>query len=367
MTGLYVHIPFCVRKCAYCDFYSVSDRRHLIPAYVDAVLDEAQAYTGLGFRTLYLGGGTPSIMDGTLLETLIRGLGRLLDFSALQEATMELNPESTSADLLKTARDLGFNRVSIGVQSFSDHELASANRIHDSAQALKALSLAGQAGFQRISADLICGLPGQDWTSLGQSLRMLVDCGVGHVSMYCLSVEPGTPLACELPPDLPDDDAQADLYNRARAFLRAEGFLHYEISNFARPGAECQHNLNYWRGGEYLGLGAAAASHLCGCRFRNRATLSAYLEDPHGVLEEFERLEGPRKAAEEAMLRLRLLSEGINPNRMGGRYTGADLALLRRRLGMMEHEGLLLCDDGTFRLPPNRILTSNPVFARLLE
>ncbi len=366
MRGLYVHVPFCISKCAYCDFYSLTERSDLIDNYVEAVLTEARAYAGLSFDTLYLGGGTPSLLGTEGLRTLLEGLRSLFDLSGVVEATIEVNPESSTADLLQTALGSGLNRLSVGVQSLQDDELKRVGRIHSADQAITAVKRARETGFENISADVIAGLPGQRWPTLHSALKTLVTLGVSHLSLYCLSLEDGTPLASNPPDDLPSGDEQVDLFEEARCFLESLGFLHYEISNFAREGHECLHNLNYWRGGEYLGLGSAAASHLGGQRFRNRSDLEGYLRDPTALVDEVEEL-GPRdKAAEEAMLRLRLLREGLVADDFVGRYGAAATGDLLRRLACMVSEGLLTRDGSRYLLARSRVLTSNPVFARVL-
>ena len=284
----------------------------------------------------------------------------------LIESTIELNPESATPEFLQTAKNLGFNRLSFGVQSLNDNELQSVGRIHTAAQAIAAIRLAQKLHFPAISADLIIGLPGQTWTSLHYSLQTLVELGIQHLSVYCLSLEAGTPLANNPPLDLPTDDLQADLFEKTRNYLITCGFAHYEISNFALPGYECLHNLNYWRGGEYLGLGPAAASHLNGKRFKNRADLDAYVENPTAQIEDIEELSPKNKAAEEAMLRLRLLEEGLNTDELTAKFEPANTADIIRRLDKMVQEGLLLKTGSACRLEPSRILTSNPIFSRVL-
>ena len=367
MTGLYVHVPFCVRKCAYCDFYSVSGQAGLIESYIDAVLAESKEYGGMSFGTLFLGGGTPSILGADNLTRLVDGLSSAFDLSRLEEATIEANPESASEETLRSALESGFSRISMGVQSLSDGELRAVGRIHTAGQAVAAIGLAKKAGFRNISADLIVGLPGQTWDSLQGSIEKLAAMGISHLSLYCLSLEHGTPLAQNPPGNLPSDDMQADLFEKARAFLNDKGFIHYEISNFAVSGHECLHNLNYWRGGEYLGLGPAAASHLGGKRFKNRADLKAYLENPTGVVEEVEELGPEEKAAEEAMLRLRLLEEGLDVVEFTKRYELKTVYQLLSRLRMLAHEGLLLFDGSKYRLEPSLVLTSNSILARVLQ
>jgi len=364
MPGLYIHIPFCVRKCAYCDFYSLPARDSSIGAYVDAVLRESSAYSGLSFNTLYLGGGTPSLLGAENLKRLLDGLSRTFDLSRLAEATIEVNPESATAELLETAGETEINRVSIGVQSLSDYELKSVGRMHDAAQAIQAIVRAKELGVDSVSCDVIVGLPGQNWQTLRATLETLTGFGVQHLSVYCLSLEEGTPLASNPPADLPSDDEQAELFAQASAFLEKSGFAHYEISNFALKGHECQHNLNYWRGGEYLGLGPSAASHLNGKRFKNRADLDAYLANPAGLAEDVEELGAKEKSAEEAMLRLRLLAEGLDVSELARRFGFAEELLAR--LNSMVEEGLLNCDGSVYRLPASLVLTSNPIFARVL-
>jgi oxygen-independent coproporphyrinogen-3 oxidase len=367
LTGLYVHVPFCVRKCAYCDFYSVSVQAYLIESYIDAVLAECEAHAGMAFRTLFLGGGTPSLLGDHNLVRLVDGLRRNFDLSQLDEATIEANPESATAAMLEAALESGFDRISIGVQSLAEAELKSVGRIHSARQAVDAIALARKVGFQNISADLIVGFPGQTWGSLRRSLETLLSMGISHLSLYCLSLEHGTPLAESPPDNLPSDDMQADLFEKARAFLKGKGFVHYEISNFAISGRECLHNLNYWRGGEYLGLGPAAASHLNGKRFKNRADLKAYCGSPTGLVEEVEQLGAVEKAAEEAMLRLRLLEEGLDVAEFTRRHGRENVRDLLTRLDTLSHEGSLLFDGARYRLEPSLVLTSNPVLARVLQ
>ncbi|MCX5998903.1 MAG: radical SAM family heme chaperone HemW, partial [Chloroflexi bacterium] len=289
----------------------MTGKRDLIPAYVRAVAREAEAYRGMSFRTLYIGGGTPSLLRPRGVVEVIAFLRSVCDLSDLVEISMEVNPESAGVSVLRQSFDMGVDRLSVGVQSLSNRELRMVGRAHRAAKALTAVSYAGIIGFHSISVDVIVGLPGQDWASLRHTLDELTKMDVDHVSLYCLSLEHDTPLAMDPPPDLPSDDQQADLFERAARFLEEREFRQYEISNFAQPGHECQHNLNYWRGGDYVGLGAGAASHLKGRRFKNRADVEAYIGNPTGLTEEVEELDPKKKAAEEAMLRLRLLQEGL--------------------------------------------------------
>lgn len=366
MRGLYIHVPFCVKKCDYCDFYSLPLRSESIPAYVEAVIKEAQKYERLECRTLYLGGGTPSLLGPQYLSSLLSGLYRTFDLAQLDEATIEANPESATIELLKTAKNKAINRVSIGVQSLNDAELRSVGRIHNAGQATAAIMNAKRAGFTNISADLIIGLPEQNWTTLRLSLDTLVGLEIPHLSVYCLSVEPGTPLSENIPVGLPSDDMQAELYNRTCEFLDRQNFVHYEISNFAQPGYECRHNLNYWYGGEYVGLGPAAASHLEGKRFKNQPDLEAYLQNPTKQVTEVEMLEPTAKAAEEAMLRLRLLEDGLDTEEMIKRFGEANIEPIIKKLNQLVIEESLIREGAKYRLNPTKVLVSNPILARVL-
>jgi putative oxygen-independent coproporphyrinogen III oxidase len=366
MQGLYVHIPFCVKKCAYCDFYSLPQRLDSVSPYINALLTESKNYSGLDFQTLYLGGGTPSLLGAQGLSKLLDGLRGVFALSTLSEATMEANPESLTTELLEAAQGRGINRLSIGVQSLSDRELASVGRIHSAHQAIQAVELARASGFANISADVILGLPGQDCQSLMVTLETLIGLDIQHISAYCLAVEPHTPLAANPPADLPSDDEQAELYESACSLLQSRGFVHYEISNFALPGYECVHNLNYWRGGEYLGLGPAAASHLNGKRFKNKADLDAYLGNPTGQIEEVEELKGEEKAAEEAILRLRLLQEGLDMDEMAQKYGDENILGLAGRLNNLIKKGTLLRNGPVYRIAESCALVSNPILADVL-
>lgn len=366
MRGLYIHIPFCISKCHYCDFYSLTAVPELMDRYIDALLIEADSYRGLSFATLYIGGGTPSLLGSARLEKLVNGLSRRFDLEDLQEATIEVNPESAGRDFLQTAYSLGVRRLSIGAQSLNAEELKKAGRAHDRRQVLETIDIASHSGYQNISADVMIGLPGQTTQSLGNTLNILIGAGIDHISAYCLSIEEGTAFYRFPPPDLPGEDDQAGLFESAVDILGAHGFAHYEISNFALPGFKCQHNLNYWRGGDYIGLGPAAASHTGGKRFRNAHCLERYLDDPLSAGEEEERLDDGRKAGEEAVLRLRLIEEGLDIKEMACRYGQDSINSLEARLDELVSRQMLVRDGYIFRLPTGSALTSNSVFINVI-
>ena len=303
MGGVYVHIPFCVRKCAYCDFvsYPVSDIESPAPAYLCAVLGELRLRQDelrcvAPIETVYIGGGTPTCVPprllGAFLEELlqtVRAAGAAADTIGPTgdiEVTVEANPGTVDRESLATLRAAGANRLSLGFQSLADKELAALGRIHSAGDCLRAYGDARAAGFGNISADLILGAPGQTRASLRSTADAVIDLGPEHVSAYCLSLEPGTPLADAARAgavSVPDDDDAADLYDLFVARMAASGYARYEVSNFARAGFESRHNMGYWRNGEYIGLGAAAHSHVrvrSGARVPTKAPASAPAQTP---------------------------------------------------------------------------------------
>jgi oxygen-independent coproporphyrinogen-3 oxidase len=252
--GLYIHIPFCAGKCPYCDFYSLPYDSRASYAYADAVIRNAAHYNER-YNTIFFGGGTPS----AAWWDVCRIMGALR-FSDDAEITVEANPNSLSRDALTSMRNSGVNRLSIGVQSFSNSELKALGRAHMSEDATIAIKLAAECGFGNISVDLMLGVPGQTPESVRRSVKILAGLSVVHVSAYMLKVEAHTPFAAAAH-TLPDENLTAQIYLAAADALEQNGFMQYEISNFAKPGSECRHNLKYWKSEEYLGIGAAAHSY----------------------------------------------------------------------------------------------------------
>ncbi len=282
--SLYLHIPFCDHRCAYCDFNAYAGLDGLMPRYVEALTAEIAAWAGaLGPRplaTVFFGGGTPSLLPLPLLERVVRAVCTAFPVQPDAEWSLEANPGTVDAASLRRLRALGINRLSIGVQSFDDAELRRLDRIHDAAAAGAAYRAARAAGFTNVNLDLMFGLAGQDLASWERTLRRALALAPEHLSLYALTVEEGTPLAHQVArgqaPE-PDPDLQAAMYERAQALLAAAGYEQYEISNWARPGFACRHNLVYWRDGEWLGVGAGAHSHLAGRRFAVVRSPAAYV------------------------------------------------------------------------------------------
>ena len=283
--SLYVHIPFCTVKCGYCDFNAYAGSDHLIPSYSQALIKEAQlwrqATENRPVTTVFFGGGTPSLMPVEEMRTVVDGLRSAFDIAVDAEFSLEANPNSLDEPYLAGLLGLGFNRLSIGVQSFHDEELKALDREHSASEAGDAFRAARSAGFTNVSIDLMFGLPEQEMSSWQESIEEAVKLGPDHISLYALTVEPGTPLARDVArgrTPSPDPDAQADQYEWTEERLEKAGYEHYEISNWAKPGYRCEHNLTYWRCREYLGLGAGAHSYLDGVRFAVAALPTKYLE-----------------------------------------------------------------------------------------
>lgn len=290
IEALYLHIPFCRSKCAYCDFDSVAacsldDARAAQSCYLDRLTNRVDAFgtAGLldGVRTVYIGGGTPSLLGMRLVE-LVRSV---MQWCAPEEFTCEANPESFTSSLALQLARAGVTRISLGVQSLQEEELKAVGRIHSAAQALDAICYAKDAGLD-VSCDLMCGLPLQTQDSWAKSVTGLIEAGPCHVSIYPLTVEDGTPLALKVDSGrlvLPDEDEQADEMELARRFLVEAGFAPYEVASYALPGHACRHNIAYWTGIEYLGLGRSAASMLSRDTFRMSSSLFSDLAPLDGA------------------------------------------------------------------------------------
>lgn len=299
--SLYIHIPFCAKKCGYCDFYSVAYDAGLASSYVDALIAQAGEIEG-GVSTIFIGGGTPTTLSMPLLKKLLRGTRRLAGKGV--EFTVEANPESLSGEKLSLFSDEGVNRLSIGVQSFSDAKLKRLGRIHSAKKAIDAVILSKKKGFDNLSIDLIFGAPDETLDDCSAEFAQAVKLPVTHISCYCLE--------CEAIPT--DEEDSALMYSLAMEYLPGRGFRHYEISNFAKKGFECAHNLNYWRNDEYIGLGASAVSYTGGVRKKNLPDVREYIKRSRAgesTVISSERLDGGRKARETAAVKIRT-AEGID-------------------------------------------------------
>ena len=282
MAGLYIHIPYCHSKCAYCDFYSTPNIKG-IEQYVNALLSELELRINeidSPFNTVYIGGGTPSILPISLLNKIVDAISNYVNISSLEEFTIEANPEDVTEQWVKAIMRLGINRVSMGIQSFNNDELMYINRRHTAEVALTAIQILQRSGITCISGDLIYGLPGQDLESWKQSLKMLLSLRLPHFSAYLLSYEPGTRLYARLLAGKVEEASEElanEMYQHLIFEAKKNGYNHYEISNFALPNCEAIHNTNYWRDLPYLGIGVSAHSFDGTNRRVNRSNINNYI------------------------------------------------------------------------------------------
>lgn len=326
-------------------------------AYVHAVLLEAECFKHLNFDTVFFGGGTPSLLGANLFVELFNGLKSVLSIDPI-ETTVEANPESASEEFLIACKSCGVTRVSIGIQSLDDSQLKAVGRIHDRAQAIKAIMNAVKVGFDSVSADVIVGLPGQTWDTLKETLEVLTDFGINHLSAYGLQLEHDTPLGKNPPKNTPDDDLQIELLEKSNELLAKKGFIHYEISNHAKKGYECKHNLIYWRCQDYVGLGPGASSHLENIRFKNKTNLENYITNPFGTRVFEDNAEGVEKIREKLMMGLRLLDEGVTLDE-NSRSQIPELEELVN-IGDLEFNG------SKFTIHPSKVYISNSIFGKVL-
>ena len=274
-VSAYIHIPFCKSKCRYCSFVSFN-KPELIKSYVFSLLKEiSEIYKNEPLKTLYFGGGTPSLIPVDLIKMIV---GKF-NLSEGCEVTLEVNPDDASYEYFYALKNIGINRISIGSQTFDDKILKLIGRRHCSEQIIEAVQLAKQVGFENISVDLIYGLPTQSLNGLSDDLDKFLSLDIQHISTYGLKIEQDS-FWGKNPPSVPDDDTQADMYELINEVLVKKGFYRYEISNFAKNGFESKHNLNYWNNDEYYGFGVAAHGYLDGMRYSNFRTLEQYIEKP---------------------------------------------------------------------------------------
>jgi len=371
--GLYIHIPFCQAKCLYCDFNSYPGLDDLFDDYAAALTREMEQAVQARVATIYLGGGTPTVLPLSHLARILEAARRTFAVDAGAEISLEANPGTVDAAKLDGLLALGVNRLSLGIQSFDDRELQLLGRIHSAAQATAAFRAARQVGFRNVNLDLLYGLPRQPLAAWQASLERALDLQPDHLSLYALTVEAGTPLAgaiaCgELP--APDPDLAADMYELAQEVLAAAGFVHYEISNWAR-GSEfrCRHNLTYWRNEPYLGFGAGAHSWLDGRRWSSTSAPAAYaaqvLRGERPLAGE-ETIDRDVEIGETMMLGLRLLDEGVSFEQFHRRF---GVHLERRfsgELADLARLDLIETDSQRVRLTARGRLLGNQVFLRFL-
>jgi putative oxygen-independent coproporphyrinogen III oxidase len=379
-TGLYIHFPFCLRKCLYCDFNSTADSGISHREYVELLLREMALRRETlpepaSAPTLYFGGGTPSLLAPELVGRLVEAAAMLFGLEGDAEVTLEANPGTLTPEKLAGYRSAGVNRLSIGIQSFEDRLLATLGRVHTAREALAAFEESRRAGFDNISIDLMHSLPEQSLAQWREALARAVELSPEHVSAYALSVEQDTPFAGlheagKLP--LPAEEEGARMFEATSEILCAAGYLHYEISNFAKPGRASRHNSAYWSRASYLGFGAGAHSLLnpdgLGRRWKNAAGLAEYAEElGRGAIPEqdLERLTLAEAVSEHFFLGLRML-DGLDLEPLQARYGADALAAHLAEAARLEASGALIREGSRIRLAPGSVIVANSVFSRFL-
>ena len=395
---IYVHIPFCAQKCAYCDFLSFPGNSQTQQEYTDRLLEEIEYQSAYAKEyhviSIFIGGGTPSILDFHQMTAVLTALNREFDVHPEAEITLEANPGTVTSEALLHYREAGINRISMGLQSADDKELKYLGRIHTYDEFLKSFQRVRMAGFDNVNVDLISAIPGQTVESWKNTLKKVTMLKPEHISAYSLIVEEGTPFydrygehvamdndsmsredrrSLMALPDLPDEDMEREMYYLTRAFLNEQGYERYEISNYSRPGYECRHNIGYWTGVEYLGLGLGSASYMNGCRFHNTASYQAYKNGRFGrkedfdqlLRQEFERLTTEQKMEEYMFLGLRLI-EGISAQGFVSSFGQNIRHVYGPVLDKLEQEKLLEMKDGYYCLTERGIDISNYVMSQFL-
>ncbi len=371
----YIHIPFCERKCAYCDFVSYAGQFDRKDKYVQSLVREIELTAEatpkkLPLSTVYFGGGTPTTFSPEQLAEILQVLRSVFGIDADAEVTLEMNPQTVDPSSLRRYADIGFNRASIGVQSLSDHLLSALGRIHTASQALDTIREAGAAGFHNLNCDLMIGLPGQTLSDAMDSLNRLIELNVTHISFYSLSLEEGTPFYKtyhgreEL---LPSPESEREMYHSMLKELIMHGYQHYEISNCAKPGFISRHNMVYWKALPYYGFGCGAHAYLQGRRFGKTSDLNHYLEKMNSgsglseIIEEDEKIDKSESEREFMLLGFRLTT-GVSEEEFGRRFGVSISDIFAAELSELLKKNLIIHADGRFFLSEKGIDFANEVF-----
>ena len=370
-AAIYLHFPFCSHLCTYCDFDTFAGQEQWMAPYVDAMVEQIRRSPGVRATSLYVGGGTPSLMSPDQAGTLVQACRDQFNLPANAEATIEANPSGLTLQRLEAFRRSGFNRLSLGVQSTDQRLLRLLGRRHRAEDAAAAVRAARDVGFGNISVDLLYGVPRQQLSSWVATLETVLDWQVDHFSCYGLTIEPGTPMERGVNRgtlQLPSDEEVVAMYDAAGRLLGNAGYRRYEISNWARPGFESVHNLTYWRNRPYLGIGAGAAGCYRGRRYKIVPVITDYLRgvrDGGVPLQEDESLDTRRAMSDSLILGLRL-EEGISMEELVQRHGAGPRELFGETLEWAEGWGLLERVEDRFKLTQRGIVLSNEVFSRLL-
>ena len=373
-VGIYVHIPFCKRKCDYCDFISYSNKDSKIEEYVESVKKEIELQKIKSeITTVYIGGGTPSYIESKYIKDIINEVKKK-NISENAEITIEVNPGTVTLEKLKDYKSVGVNRLSIGLQSAKNELLNQIGRIHDYEQFLETYNMARKVGFKNINVDLMLGLPNQRISDLKETLEKILELQPEHISVYSLIVEEGTPIANKIEQgklELPEEELERNMYWYVKNTLELNGYKHYEISNFAKQGYESKHNVNCWNQQEYIGIGVAAHSYRDITRYSNTEQLGEYIRnvqrenlERNRIIHEIQKEDDAKK--EYMLLGLRQI-EGVKISRFKEKFGDNPIYLFRNELKKLVEEELINVDEDNIRLTNKGIDLANLVWAEFVN
>ena len=372
---LYLHMPFCVRKCAYCDFLSFPTDQETQNLYTRRLREDIDAmgkkYGDIPVDTIFIGGGTPSVPDSSLIVGIMEHVRKAFHVVEDAEISMEANPGTVTRKKLTDYRRSGINRLSFGLQSANDRELKLLGRIHTWAEFLESFHLARECGFTNINIDLMSALPGQTRESWKDTLKRVTDLNPEHISAYSLIIEDGTPFGEKYGSEegrklLPDEDSEREMYHETKRFLRDCGYERYEISNYAKPGRACRHNIGYWTGLPYLGLGLGASSYMDGCRFAVNSDMKQYLEEKPGMFTDVEKL--TKKDMEEEFFYVGLrMTAGVSLPEFERRFGVSAKDVYPGLMEMFVEEKAAVFQGDRFVLTDYGLDVSNYIMAQFLQ
>lgn len=372
---LYLHMPFCVRKCAYCDFLSFPTDQETQNLYTRRLREDIDAMGkkngDIPVDTIFIGGGTPSVPDSALIVGIMEHVRKAFHVAEGAEISMEANPGTVTREKLTDYRRAGINRLSFGLQSANDRELKLLGRIHTWAEFLESFHLARECGFTNINIDLMSALPGQTRESWKDTLKRVTDLNPEHISAYSLIIEDGTPFGEKYGSEegrklLPDEDSEREMYHETKRFLRDCGYERYEISNYAKPGRACRHNIGYWTGLPYLGLGLGASSYMDGCRFAVNSDMKQYLEEKPGMFTDVEKL--TKKDMEEEFFYVGLrMTAGVSLPEFERRFGVSAKDVYPGLMEMFVEEKAAVFQGDRFVLTDYGLDVSNYIMAQFLQ
>lgn len=377
--GIYIHIPFCMQKCLYCDFVSYINKSECVKEYINCMIKEIQSYDFKKYNitTIYIGGGTPSFIESDYIKEIINVIQNKLEKNDTRwediEITIEVNPGTVTLEKLNDYKTVGINRISLGLQATQDRLLKQIGRIHNYKDFLEAYELLKRVGFNNINVDLMIGLPNQSIKDLKESLEKIIKLNPNHISVYSLIIEDGTPISKLLDEEkikLPDEEIERQMYWYVKNKLELNGYNHYEISNFSKKGKESKHNLNCWKQKQYIGIGAAAHSYFKDIRYSNTNNIEEYIKnikenniEKNRKIEEKQTIED--KKNEFMMLGFRMI-EGVNVADFKAKFVDNPLYVYREKIKKLTDEGLIEVDLNNIKLTNKGLDLANVVFEEFI-